>query len=121
MYRVDMIKIFLAIMLCVQLQINISNADTFSVGGANGWGFNMNGWPNGKIFDVGDVVEFKYKIGMHNVVIVNKVGFNSCNATGGEVLSSGDDQVLVPKGTTYFICSIGDHCANGVKVAIIGK
>ncbi|OIT06032.1 basic blue protein, partial [Nicotiana attenuata] len=113
--------IILATIWCILLQTSISNADTFLVGGTNGWGFNMNGWPNGKIFNVGDVVEFKYQVGMHNVVIVSKAGFNSCNATGGEGLSTGDDEVLVPKGTTYFICSIGNHCAKGVKVAVVGN
>lgn len=45
-----------AVMLCVLLQTSISSAATFPAGGANGWGFNMNGWPNGQTFKVGDVI-----------------------------------------------------------------
>ncbi|CAN4110647.1 unnamed protein product [Withania somnifera] len=78
----------------------------------------MNGWPNGKTFNAGDVIEFKYPAGVHNVVKVNKAGYDSCNGAGGQVSSSGDDKITLAKGTTYFICTIGPHCSNGVKVAI---
>ncbi|XP_059311242.1 basic blue protein-like [Lycium ferocissimum] len=111
----------LAMMLCILLQTSISNADTFPAGGTNGWGFSMNDWPNDKIFKVGDVIEFKYPTGIHNVVQVSKAGFDSCDGTGGQVFSSGDDKITLAQGTTYFICSIGQHCANGVKAAVTTK
>ncbi|KAK4378649.1 hypothetical protein RND71_000511 [Anisodus tanguticus] len=110
--------IALAMILCILLQTNISIADTFPVGGANGWGFSMNGWPNGKTFKTGDIIEFKYPIGMHNVVKVNKAGYDSCNGVGGQVFSSGDDKVTLEQGTFYFICTIGSHCSNGVKAVV---
>ena len=31
-------------------------AATFFVGGAGGWTFNVDGWPNGKTFRAGDVL-----------------------------------------------------------------
>ncbi|XP_016504753.2 basic blue protein-like [Nicotiana tabacum] len=110
--------IAVAVMLCILLQTSISSAATFPAGGANGWGFNMNGWPNGQTFKVGDVIEFKYMAGMHNVVRVSEAGFDSCDGTGGQVFSSGDDKVTLVRGTQYFICTIGPHCSNGVKAAV---
>ncbi|CAN4110646.1 unnamed protein product [Withania somnifera] len=107
-----------AMLLCVLLQTSISRADTFPAGGANGWGFTMNGWPNGQTFKTGDVIEFKYAAGAHNVVKVDKAGFDSCNGSGGQVFSSGDDKITLAQGTTYFICTIGQHCTNGVKAAV---
>lgn len=57
MYRVNKVTIVaFAMMLCIFLQTNISKADTFLAGGANGWGFQLNGWPNGKTFKTGDVI-----------------------------------------------------------------
>ncbi|KAM3377644.1 hypothetical protein P3S68_010057 [Capsicum galapagoense] len=107
-----------AMMLCILLRTNISNAATFPAGNANGWGFNLNGWPNGKTFKAGNVIEFKYPAGVHNVVQVSKAGFDSCNGAGGQVHTSGDDKITLAKGTSYFICTIGQHCAAGVKAAV---
>ncbi|XP_060169235.1 basic blue protein-like [Lycium barbarum] len=108
----------LAMILCILFQTSISNADTFPAGGANGWGFNMNGWPNGKTFKTGDVIEFKYTPGVHNVVKVSKAGYDSCDGSGGQVFNSGDDKVALAQGLSYFICTIGPHCSNGVKAAV---
>ncbi|XP_049410685.1 basic blue protein-like [Solanum stenotomum] len=107
-----------AVMLCILLQTNISKADTFLAGDANGWGFKLNGWPNGKTFKTGDVIEFKYPAGAHNVVKVDQAGFDSCNGAGGQAFTSGDDKITLTQGTSYFICTIGPHCANGIKAAV---
>ncbi|MCD9559591.1 hypothetical protein HAX54_017644 [Datura stramonium] len=108
----------LAMMLCIFLQTNISSAATFPAGGANGWGFTMKGWPNGKTFKAGDVIEFKYQVGVHNVAQVSKKDYDSCSYSGGQISKSGDDKITLAKGTTYFICLIGPHCSNGVKAAV---
>lgn len=63
-------------------------------------------------------VEFKYKVGLHNVVKVSQDQYDSCKYTGGQVFNSGDDKITLEKGTSYFICIIGPHCSNGVKAAI---
>ncbi|KAG5625573.1 hypothetical protein H5410_010791 [Solanum commersonii] len=110
--------IVLVMMLCILLLSNISNAATFPAGDDKGWGFNMNGWPNGKTFNTGDVIEFKYKVDMHNVVKVSKGEYDSCKTSGGQVYNSGDDKIPLEKGTSYFICTIGPHCSEGVKTAI---
>ncbi|KAG5625571.1 hypothetical protein H5410_010789 [Solanum commersonii] len=99
-------------MLCILLQTNISKADTFLAGDANGWGFKLNGWPNGKTFKTGDYGR------AHNVVKVDQAGFDSCNGAGGQVFASGDDKITLTQGTSYFICTIGPHCANGVKATV---
>ncbi|KAK6805349.1 hypothetical protein RDI58_003134 [Solanum bulbocastanum] len=110
--------IVLFMMLCILLQSNISNAATFPAGDGNGWGFSMNGWPNGKTFKTGDVIEFKYTVNVHNVVKVSKEEYDSCKTSGGQVYNSGDDKIPLEKGTSYFICTIGPHCSEGVKAAI---
>lgn len=48
--------IVIVMILCILLQSNISNAATYPAGDGKGWGFNMNGWPNGKTFNAGDVI-----------------------------------------------------------------
>ncbi|NP_001234435.1 plantacyanin precursor [Solanum lycopersicum] len=110
--------IVIVMILCILLQSNISNAATYPAGDGKGWGFNMNGWPNGKTFNAGDVIEFKYKVDEHNVVKVSQEEYDSCKTSGGQVFNSGDDQIPLEKGTSYFICTFGPHCSEGVKAAI---
>lgn len=52
------------------------------------------------------------------MVKVDKAGFDSCNGVEGELFNSGDDKITLTQGTSYFICTIGPHCANGVKAVV---
>jgi hypothetical protein len=62
---------------------------------------------------------FKYAPGAHNVVAVDAAGHNSCSAPGGAVrYSSGNDNVTLTRGTSFFICGVPGHCAAGMKMAV---
>ncbi|KAL6964360.1 hypothetical protein U1Q18_035415 [Sarracenia purpurea var. burkii] len=95
-------------------------AVTYKVGGATGWTFNTGGWLNGKRFRAGDILMFHYSPQAHNVVAVNKGGYDSCNAPAGasKFYSSGSDQIKLVKGLNFFICTFPGHCQSGMKIAV---
>jgi hypothetical protein len=62
---------------------------------------------------------FNYIPLIHNVVIVNEFGYNSCVALGGSgFYNSGADRITLAKGVNYFICGILGHCNLGMKIAV---
>lgn len=63
---------------------------------------------------------FNYNPAAHNVVAVNKVGYNTCTTPPGasKVHQTGKDQIKLVKGQNFFICSIPGHCQSGMKIAI---
>ncbi|KAI5661506.1 hypothetical protein M9H77_20829 [Catharanthus roseus] len=92
--------------LCLLLPA--TNAATFNVGDAGGWGFGVSSWPNGKSF----------KAGAHTVVAVSEPNFNACNPSG-TTFTSGNDQITLARGKNFFICGIPGHCSSfGMKIAI---
>ncbi|XP_057531746.1 basic blue protein-like [Amaranthus tricolor] len=94
-------------------------AATYTVGGAGGWTFNVNNWPNGKSFKPGDVLAFNYDKTVHNVVAVSKRGYDSCNSPkGAKTYQTGKDRIKLNKGANYFICTIPTHCQSGMKISI---
>ncbi|XP_054803868.1 basic blue protein-like [Prosopis cineraria] len=98
---------------------DMAQAATFTVGDSGGWTFNTQGWPQGKTFRAGDTLVFNYRPGTHNVVIVNKAGYNTCRTPkGAQVLVSGKDQIKLVKGPNYFICSYPGHCQSAMKIAV---
>ncbi|MGI4370260.1 hypothetical protein ACR2V4_27080, partial [Klebsiella pneumoniae] len=110
-----------AAVLCLLMVLNseVAQAATYKVGGAGGWAFNVAGWPKGKNFKAGDVLLFSYTKGAHNVVVVNKAGYDSCKApSNAKVYSSGKDQIKLVKGKNFFICTFPGHCASAMKIAV---
>ena len=106
-----------AAVLC--LMVVTAEAATYTVGGAGGWTFNSVSWPKGKRFRAGDILVFNYSPQAHNVVSVNKAGYDSCTAqAGARVFSSGKDQIKLVKGQNFFICSLPGHCGSGMKIAV---
>ncbi|KAD5317443.1 hypothetical protein R6Q59_032779 [Mikania micrantha] len=63
-------------------------------------------------FQVGDELLFKYLPGKHNVIEVDKNGFENCIVPpAAKALTSGEDRIkLTTPGTKWFICGIGPHC-----------
>ncbi|MED6173306.1 hypothetical protein PIB30_058136 [Stylosanthes scabra] len=107
-----------ALVLCFMV-VEMADAATYTVGGAAGWTFNTVGWPRGKRFRAGDTLVFNYNPGAHNVVAVNKAGYDSCKtARGAKVYRSGKDQIRLVRGQNYFICNFVGHCESGMKIAI---
>ncbi|KAK9666775.1 hypothetical protein RND81_14G210200 [Saponaria officinalis] len=78
-------------------------------------------WAQNYIFSVGDVLEFSYSPGTHNVYEVTKETFRSCDTSSGVIAKyeTGDDHILLKEAKPYwFICTIDDHCRVGMKLAI---
>ncbi|EEF33768.1 Basic blue protein, putative [Ricinus communis] len=61
---------------------------------------------------------FNYSPAAHNVVAVNRVGYDSCTGPKGKVYRSGKDRIKLVKGQNFFICSFAGHCQAGMKIAI---
>ncbi|KAE8687075.1 Basic blue protein [Hibiscus syriacus] len=104
-------------LLCVHLEL--AQAATYTVGGTGGWTFNSVSWTKGKRFKAGDTLVFDYNPSLHNVVAVNKAGYNSCTTPkGAKVYRSGKDRIKLTKGQNYFICNVVGHCQSGMKIAV---
>lgn len=92
------------------------------VGDDKGWklGFNYTEWAQTKQFMVGDTLVFKYNQPSHTVVEVGGDDFKSCSwPANANVMTTGQDQVKLDKpGWRWFVCSVGQHCAGGMKVRI---
>jgi len=74
---------------------------------------------NSEIKFVYACVVFNYSPAAHNVVAVNKGGYDSCKTPrGAKVYRSGKDQIRLARGQNYFICNFVGHCESGMKVAI---
>ncbi|XP_071725619.1 basic blue protein-like [Rutidosis leptorrhynchoides] len=110
-------------LLVVAFQCEVSQAATFVVGDKNGWMFNLSGWPTGKNFKAGDVLVFNYPKGAHNVVAVNKAGYDGCSASpsNAKVYSTGADRIKLVKGLNNFICTIPGHCDSGMKIQVMAS
>ncbi|CAI9769247.1 unnamed protein product [Fraxinus pennsylvanica] len=105
--------------LVVLFHFEVAESASYVVGGSGGWTFNVSGWPNGKKFKAGDTLVFNYKSGIHNVVAVNKGGYQGCTTPrGAKVYKTGKDQIKLVKGQNFFICNLPGHCQSGMKIAI---
>lgn len=62
---------------------------------------------------------FNYDRSSHNVVMVNKGGYDGCTTPkGAKVVQTGKDQIKLRRGTNYFICNFAGHCESGMKIAV---
>ncbi|CAL4944990.1 unnamed protein product [Urochloa decumbens] len=101
-----------------------SSAVIYKVGDTSGWtilgNINYTDWTTKKNFKVGDIIEFKYPQGIHNVLEVNKADYDSCsNSTPIATHTSGDDKIAIKRpGHRFFICGVPGHCAAGQKLNI---
>ncbi|KAL2254362.1 basic blue protein-like [Sesamum indicum] len=110
----------LAMIMVLSMLIYIHSADAkiYTVGGSTGWIFNVSGWETGKPFKAGDKLVFKYAVGRHNVVVVDKGSYDSCSVpAGAPTYGSGNDKLTLKEGTNYFICGFTGHCHAGMKIA----
>ncbi|KAL3625647.1 hypothetical protein CASFOL_028289 [Castilleja foliolosa] len=106
------------LLLGLLLQCGPAQAKTYYVGDSNGWDYNADEWLEGKSFKAGDILVFKYPKNDHNVAVVDKANYRSCNAPpNAKIYASGNDMVTLKKGENYFICTFQDHCGFGMKIA----
>ncbi|KAK3132586.1 hypothetical protein QOZ80_6AG0524830 [Eleusine coracana subsp. coracana] len=101
----------------------MASAATYNVGEPGGsWDLRTNyaDWVASKRFHPGDELVFKYPVGQHDVLEVTKEAFDSCTASNAIAThTNGNDIIrLTAPGTRYFLCSIGTHCANGMKIQV---
>ncbi|KAJ8539240.1 hypothetical protein K7X08_013492 [Anisodus acutangulus] len=115
--------------LCVLLLLLViaATATTVSaidhiVGANKGWtpGVNYTLWSNNQTFHADDFISFRYQKTEHNVLQVNKMGYDSCTIEGAlGNWSSGKDFIKLDRSKRYyFICGIGG-CSNGMKVSVL--
>ncbi|PWA39908.1 cupredoxin [Artemisia annua] len=112
------IVIVLTISVVVLLPASTMAAE-YVVGGDSGWtiDYNYTAWAQGKVF----YILFNYPKGVHDVYKVDAVSFASCTVpTPGTGLTSGNDTVIfMSSGKKWFICGVGNHCAeHNQKLAI---
>ncbi|MCD7445975.1 hypothetical protein HAX54_024679 [Datura stramonium] len=96
------------------------------VGDSMGWGIPSGGpatyanWASQRTFRVGDTLVFNFATGAHDVAKVTKSAYDSCSSTGPVTLITvGPANItLNSTGTEYFICTFGQHCSAGQKLAI---
>ncbi|XP_062176942.1 basic blue protein-like [Alnus glutinosa] len=108
-----------ALMCMLLLHSEMAHAAVFTVGDAGGWTFNVVGWPKGKRFRAGDILVFNYSPAAHNVVTVNKAGYDACTTPrGSKVYQTGKDRIKLVKGQNNFICSFPGHCQSAMKISV---
>ncbi|KAM1625779.1 hypothetical protein ACFXTH_014124 [Malus domestica] len=76
--------------------------DVYRVGDSDGWTsrglVDYNKWASTKEFHVGDTLMFAYNSQFHNVMLVTKQDFESCNATATiTVYTSGSDTITLKR------------------------
>jgi hypothetical protein len=62
---------------------------------------------------------FNYNPKAHNVVIVDKQGYDTCKESGGaKEFQSGSDKITLVKGENYFICTCPGHYGGKITIAV---
>ncbi|KAL5704025.1 hypothetical protein ACHQM5_022502 [Ranunculus cassubicifolius] len=111
----------LSIILSTIHQINCAE---YTVGDDDKWSSGINyigGWAQKYNFTVGDVLDFDYVPGQHNVFEVTEATYKSCNSSTGVLkrYESGNDKIELTDARKYwFICDIIDHCRGGMKFGV---
>ncbi|XP_058191825.1 basic blue protein-like [Rhododendron vialii] len=102
------------------LSFEVAQARTYTVGGAKGWTFGVKRWPGRKqLFRAGDILVFNYFAEQHNVMVVNRAGYRSCNAPSNATSYwTGNDHITLVKGHNFFMCGFPGHCSAGMRIAV---
>ncbi|GMN41067.1 hypothetical protein TIFTF001_010282 [Ficus carica] len=108
--------------LALSSAITYCGATTYTVGDNSGWDIstNLETWPTGKIFNVGDILVFQYS-SSHGVSEVTRKSFDSCNTTNvlDAFSNNGNTTVALTKpGERYFVCGNKLHCLGGMKLQV---
>ncbi|MCL7031025.1 hypothetical protein MKW94_011663 [Papaver nudicaule] len=121
----DLFKRLYCCFFIVPLLLGRIESKEYIVGDEDGWnsGSNYQRWSQKYSFSVGDVLEFDYVKGQHNVKEVTENAFRTCDTeSSGAVLEnyeSGDDKVHLTQARKYwFVCDIPNHCRGGMKFGI---
>ncbi|KAM7511518.1 hypothetical protein LguiB_010393 [Lonicera macranthoides] len=99
---------------------------THVVGGNQGWNILPGGaaayrtWASSQTFAVGDILEFNFINGTHDVAELNRSAFDSCNTTTtlSNITISPARITLSTAGEHFFTCTFPRHCTLGQQLAI---
>ncbi|OIW11996.1 hypothetical protein TanjilG_02203 [Lupinus angustifolius] len=78
-------------------------------------------WASINNFALGDILSFNFETNRHDVAEVPKGSYESCtsNNTIGTIITTGPTNITLNRsGEHFYICTIGQHCINGQKLAI---
>ncbi|KAI5680858.1 hypothetical protein M9H77_02085 [Catharanthus roseus] len=123
--RIQLAVLFV-LLVAIAALVEKSAAATYVVGDTMGWTIPSGGassyasWAARHTFRPGDVLVFNFPTGAHDVGKVDKASFDSCSSTNPTTLITvGPANItLSGAGTEYFICTFGQHCSLGQKLAI---
>ncbi|BBN05540.1 hypothetical protein MPTK1_3g14000 [Marchantia polymorpha subsp. ruderalis] len=119
-------KCLALLVLCVLgALVQSSSAALYKVGDSAGWSIPSSAtfydeWAKKQTFQVGDILEFDYSMGNHDVLSVTAADAKSCNsATPLFSWSVANARVtLLTPGTQSFICGISGHCTLGMAMTV---
>ncbi|XWS20432.1 hypothetical protein CRYUN_Cryun31cG0100600 [Craigia yunnanensis] len=118
---------FVGIIIAVVLMLFTVAQTVHVVGNDMGWTIPPNGataygtWAASKRFMVGDILVFNFTTNEHDVLQVPKASFDACsddNPIGNKLTNGPANVTLNSTGEHYYICTIGQHCQLGQKLAI---
>ncbi|CAK9170953.1 unnamed protein product [Ilex paraguariensis] len=99
-------------------------ADTHNVGGGLGWTIPPLGdiayknWAARENFEVGDNLVFTWN-NTHNVAKVSKEEFDNCTSSNGPIQTTSPANFTIDSnGSSYFICTVNNHCRLGQKLEV---
>ncbi|KAF7147398.1 hypothetical protein RHSIM_Rhsim03G0249600 [Rhododendron simsii] len=77
-------------------------------------------WAAAQTFAVGDILIFNYATGAHDVAEVSKTAYEGCTSTTTitHTTTGPTNITLSTGGEHYYICTVGNHCTRGQKLAI---
>ncbi|KAK6773508.1 hypothetical protein RDI58_028746 [Solanum bulbocastanum] len=115
-----------ALTMAILLQVTIAQTDHI-VGDSFGWSIPINGaaaytmWADANTIKIGDTLVFKFTEGNHDVQEVSRSSYEECNTQNsiGKAIKKGPAKITVQTlGDHYYICTVGEHCLAGQKMAI---
>ncbi|GLU22084.1 hypothetical protein SLE2022_381810 [Rubroshorea leprosula] len=127
MARLTMGMAFVAVVAAVVLVQSAAAQTVHVVGDSIGWRVPSNGaqaytnWAAQRTFVVGDTLMFNFQTNQHDVLQVPKASFDACSSSNpiGNKFTTGPANITLDSaGEHYYICTIGQHCQGGQKLAI---
>ncbi|GAV72648.1 Cu_bind_like domain-containing protein [Cephalotus follicularis] len=115
----------LLVLVCFLVTFGVTlirtNATTYTVGDNSGWDVStdLETWPQGKKFYVGDALLFQYS-SIYSVCEVTRENYDSCN-TSNVIATYTDGNTTIPlskPGEMYFVCGEELYCLGGMKLQV---
>ncbi|KAL5575705.1 hypothetical protein UlMin_017404 [Ulmus minor] len=119
--------VIFGVVLAVLLANCVAAQKVHVVGDTIGWAIPQNGaaaystWASSNKFVVGDILTFNFATNAHDVLQVPKESFDGCssaNPIGTNITVGPANVTITSEGDLYYICTFGQHCQRGQKLAI---